>query len=1273
MAVTSVSVYTLPDTAIVYDTNLRPTMTIKLAGGTGPYDVTWEWDTSSGFASGNLVQAFDTGLTGNGPHSKAPGSDLGGAQIWYFRVLVTDTNDSNVYTHPPSGTHTLDYEDVDLTASFLHQQSNVGVGFTTDGADGAPEDKPRHLYQYGNVGVGFGPDLPDGDPKDNPSFLYNYNYLEPTQPCPWIDYITPTLAKQGTAIAIFGDSFGATQLTWGGEVRLYETQDLDGTYSVMSPTFWSDQELSVVVPVAGASGWVAVVHTTGTPTCDGSEMKYLQVEIQGANADAGWWLKTANPENQLNDAYTVFPRDVVKTSFRKIMNGIGSGRMELPLGDPSIQEIIDPVMRKGTLVRTYLDSLNRYTWFAESLTYDYNEEGDAIAVISGRGMEAVAAWTSVPPNDFPISPSLSPTWIYGSTDNFVSNPGFDDIDDSPVLANSGGEDGNDDDGNAEGWSVRGDDLVTRKAVKDDSNARTDDWYIEVEASDNHSGIQQSVTCVPNKVYHVRAYVKDPLASGMRITLAVGGADDIEALNTTYTNNFKYENEILAELDNVARNAAHNGLPGGSTDGSWQVLDVEVKTGDEQTSLSLAIMNDHHGTGIFNPFWVDDVSCVGWGLGLDPWTAFRPDEHASSSFRISHNIAFDGSNSSCEFNPLEKYAGVQQVIAVNPSTKYTATIWAWTSLLNVDDTYKLVIRANDGTNDYGGTQLAVQDAAPDTGTWTQYQVVFETDPDTEEVIFRFAYTGENNPGPIYVDSASLVPGEPAATAGEILNNVLDKLDEQDKLLYVDRTFTSTVDSKGHLWVNPLSMDIEPTESIYGLLSRLVALGHEWEIVPVDFAEGGDSGFALNVYVARAYEPSGGLGLNLAKEDDGPVIMPGDATIGGRFLKSGFNVDSVLAIGDNGKWSRVYQHPWLTDDIQAWDDAPLGYLESFGHVEETISVSASDETTISQFAEARLAEEKDKERAIQLQMQRSSVLRPFLHFNVGDTLFVDMPPTDPDPPISDGSGGTTRSYPKRVRSLQADLSGEGSEITFQVDISRVIYEDELAWYAMIAQLSERSPAGTTGSGTGVVTGSGGVVSVVSGGGATAPTSVAKHSHSLKSTDITDKALSGDVSGSLPGPVTVNALKGRPVSRDIPTPVTALDVVMVFDPDTKIWTPSNADITTPVIIQSVPFSEPGALVNGSGTFRLYAPVARTILDVQAQVGVAPSGGVVTVDVNKDGTTIFTTQANRPEIASGEYVSDLETPDVTAWAADSYLSVDVDAHNDCEDLTVVVRWTDD
>lgn len=108
---------------------------------------------------------------------------------------------------------------------------------------------------------------------------------------------------------------------------------------------------------------------------------------------------------------------------------------------------------------------------------------------------------------------------------------------------------------------------------------------------------------------------------------------------------------------------------------------------------------------------------------------------------------------------------------------------------------------------------------------------------------------------------------------------------------------------------------------------------------------------------------------------------------------------------------------------------------------------------------------------------------------------------------------------------------------------------------------------------------------------------------------------------------------------------------------------------------FAQQGELEVGTGTFRFYFRTAATIVGVTATVGVAPTGAAVRVDVNKNGVTIFTTQANRPSIAAAGFVAAEATPDVTAVAAGDYITVDVDVIGSTlpgEDLLVEIRYAD-
>ena len=98
--------------------------------------------------------------------------------------------------------------------------------------------------------------------------------------------------------------------------------------------------------------------------------------------------------------------------------------------------------------------------------------------------------------------------------------------------------------------------------------------------------------------------------------------------------------------------------------------------------------------------------------------------------------------------------------------------------------------------------------------------------------------------------------------------------------------------------------------------------------------------------------------------------------------------------------------------------------------------------------------------------------------------------------------------------------------------------------------------------------------------------------------------------------------------------------------------------------------------------APAALTIEEVVCEVDTAPTGAAVIVDIHKipvadietdfTGTTIYTTQANRPTLAIDDRHVVATLPDVTAIAQGDVLRIYVDQIGSTEagrDLTVCVR----
>jgi hypothetical protein len=87
-------------------------------------------------------------------------------------------------------------------------------------------------------------------------------------------------------------------------------------------------------------------------------------------------------------------------------------------------------------------------------------------------------------------------------------------------------------------------------------------------------------------------------------------------------------------------------------------------------------------------------------------------------------------------------------------------------------------------------------------------------------------------------------------------------------------------------------------------------------------------------------------------------------------------------------------------------------------------------------------------------------------------------------------------------------------------------------------------------------------------------------------------------------------------------------------------------------------GDLADDPGVLRLYNLTGKAleISKVHLAVNTAPTGATIIVDIHENGTTIFTTQGNRPSIAISDFTGESTTIDEPSWADGNYLQADVD-----------------
>jgi len=415
-----------------------------------------------------------------------------------------------------------------------------------------------------------------------------------------------------------------------------------------------------------------------------------------------------------------------------------------------------------------------------------------------------------------------------------------------------------------------------------------------------------------------------------------------------------------------------------------------------------------GTGVFNP--------TAWELS--PYGA-----QASTSFVLETSVKRNGTYS-LKINPLDaagdpsgKWAGVQQIVKVNPGGIYQATLWAYTSDATARN-WRLVCRDIDGNkipcdeaSDHH-TQTIPQN------TWTEYNLTnLEVPDNVDTVIFRFAFVdATGNPGPVYIDDCSLREGAPATNAGDIVLQLLDPIQTRGTLTFLGTTFTDTLDSAGNAWdTDDLSVAIAYGGDLLGALNTLATLGYEWTVTP-----DGSNGYDLNLY------NPGGAGTDHTSSQ-WPAFKGGFAALPSTVRKSIPPKNYVFAVGDGGVWA---------EDSDATD------ITNYERREKVIKdQTVSDTGTAALIAEADLNVQDTARFGIKISVLDTDRIHP-LHssgdgaVHLGDTVPVDYP------------GKMTEAAYRVVRWV-AKFPDDGIP-QWTGDVNRVVLDDADAAAAIIKRL-------------------------------------------------------------------------------------------------------------------------------------------------------------------------------------------------------------------------------
>ena len=544
------------------------------------------------------------------------------------------------------------------------------------------------------------------------------------------------------------------------------------------------------------------------------------------------------------------------------LSGFTFGSLNISKDFPRLSEINDPANNVETLLRLFRDETHLCSFYATDRDREYNHAG--LATIRGGDIHTGLIHGIVYPFDYVAGEdTLLPDWIYGPDNRYLSNPGFES-----GTGSTGWEDGLSD-----GWAATtaSGAFITPQLfyVEDDvAEARTGNNSLFIDSRGPKSGARRSFTATNGSArFTISLYVKS--ATGRRITagvLANGG------YTNHHTNAFRWNGYSMAELTNAVEGA-------GSTDGTWQLIDLDVTLAADQTSFEVIVIDDETGGGDGPDFRIDDFTIAGPGLGLDPWsddgfnldttTTFEQDTlHVHSGTYSAHAIT-DGNGADKD--------GIQQiVIGVEEGVTYTFGIWVYQTS-GVAKDFRSILKSPDGSW-YGSQVTSVPDS-----TWTFVAVTGVAVDAVIIVGLRVVQAGSLE---FWADDAVLGEGLQEATAGEIVREVMDAIQLRGALDWVGiTTFSDTLDSAGDAWDNVLKVRINRGRDMGQVMDLLAQFGIEWYI-----------DWTGTVYELHVYNKFGAGTDRTAL--DSPKIFPGrglkTANIGGS--SAGPNV--VLAEGDGG---------------------------------------------------------------------------------------------------------------------------------------------------------------------------------------------------------------------------------------------------------------------------------------------------------------------------------------------------------------------------------------
>lgn len=567
-------------------------------------------------------------------------------------------------------------------------------------------------------------------------------------------------------------------------------------------------------------------------------------------------------------------------AFGKEINGVPQNTIALSAEFDRLSDIHDPETNTETLLRCFKrDGKEIGNCIVRDGFREYRESTEI--TLTGPGIEEELQWSIVYPYDWvnETTEVKQPDWEWGNPNTFLDNPGFEDGEQASTGWESGDLEGWKETSNSGGY--RKPDSVT--VLNDAGEARNGNFVVQIDANIRHSGIRKSFDCDPNTRYTFTVWLRSATI-GERLT---AGMTVSKGYTVHHTNGFVYNGLAMAELGNVARNPAANGLPGGSTDGTWQSIMIDVTTGDEQERFDCVIQYDHHDGGNGPIFFVDDFSISGGTIGFEPWyqvgtgttlslnqVNVHEGDNSMEVITGGNGVNADGLWQGTKDDPIEGFE-----IGVT----YTLGFWVYHELGSPVD-FTAVISAAAASTWLASAQVSVPNA-----TWTFVAVLWTADQTTARISLQ---CGNPTTMTFYVDNTSMAVGFVATTLGDVLTQLLTPIKARGSLTWLKTdSWSVTTDSAGVLWEQThVTIRVNRGRDMRQTLDLMSDYGMEWEVIWNDVA----SQYELKVYDNS--ETNQGLGADRTGDADGK-LHAGGGLVNVRIMRASPGANQALAEGES----------------------------------------------------------------------------------------------------------------------------------------------------------------------------------------------------------------------------------------------------------------------------------------------------------------------------------------------------------------------------------------